>query len=66
MKDYIIKLIHPEYGQHSELPAQGTNAFEALENALGYGHHSSVGVPMIALVRNVSTGFIVKIEYVFE
>lgn len=40
MKDYIIKIIHPGYGSQTDVAAQGMNAFEALENALEFGHPS--------------------------
>lgn len=63
MNNYEIKLIHPEWGEMSNTPAMGDNAYHALENAVGWGTNSSQDTVITAFVRNSMTGLTVKIEF---
>lgn len=66
MNDYIVKIIHPEWGEQFTTTEQANNAYEALEKAVGFGGRGSCGEIMTGYVKNVSTGFMVRIEYTFD
>lgn len=63
MNDYSIKVFHPEWGEQASLVGQGNSALEALERAVGNGTNGSYGAVMIAVVRNMTTGFCTRIEF---
>ena len=65
MREYLIKVLDPNWGLQPEICAQGANAIEALENALGLGNPNNIGMQMSAFVTNTETGLTFQIDYVF-